>query len=632
MSEHQQTQQSKESKPTFQKQATPIIQTPISNPASIIQRARINPKSLSPADVLQLQRTIGNRAVGKLLSEIRNPSRVQQVPIQRQIVPEEEKEPLQGMFGKEPEEESCPSCMQRQEIPEEDEPLQGKMIEPIQLQTILEEEEKPLQRKMFEPVQRQTVPEEEEKLQMKSVVQRQTIPEEDEPIQGKMIGTVQRQEIPEEEEPLQTKRENNTGIPDNLKAGVENLSGIDMSDVRVHYNSSKPSEVGALAYTQGTKIHIAPGQEKHLPHEAWHVVQQAQGRVRPTMLLKGVTVNDDAGLEREADVMGTDAIKLKLLSTFTGKKEKTIQTSKFDVIQRYLAVGVTVPYKTKRVIIHYKEYSQLPLIVKNTVDELKNSDGEKYKEIGNWIESWYIFLRMKHERDKLGLKKSADQALVQGRTLLTLNPGDRVYGYGMGPNLPKTKDQSGQIGRERGKPIQDTLNNTVIGKGGKKCLLGDEAAEYAEFLETSKYRPSGSRAKGEPWKTPSPNFAKLCKAGLIFHTKSRKEPVLIHFDISGMDMFDVVTKGGDRGDIITFKELRSIYRQYLIQMEKIAGDIDLNRIKFYFMGKPVDPPWIADPELWALYKPKLRIAEFQQKQSEHLLDLDSQSFHSQYTE
>jgi hypothetical protein len=135
-------------------------------------------------------------------------------------------------------------------------------------------------------------------------MQRQEISEEeDEPVQGKMIGTVQRQEIPEEE-PLQKKSENNTGMPDSLKAGVENLSGIDMSNVRVHYNSSKPAEVGALAYTQGINIHVAPGQERHLPHEAWHVVQQVQGRVRPTMKMKGLGINDDPSMEHEADMMG----------------------------------------------------------------------------------------------------------------------------------------------------------------------------------------------------------------------------------------------------------------------------------------------------------------------------------------
>jgi hypothetical protein len=51
--------------------------------------------------------------------------------------------------------------------------------------------------------------------------------------------------------------------------------------------------------SQGDDIHIAPEQEKHLPHEAWHVVQQKQGRVKGKRL-----VNDDKNLEGEADVMG----------------------------------------------------------------------------------------------------------------------------------------------------------------------------------------------------------------------------------------------------------------------------------------------------------------------------------------
>ena len=33
------------------------------------------------------------------------------------------------------------------------------------------------------------------------------------------------------------------------------------------YNSDKPRKIGALAYTQGTQVHIGPGQERHLRHE-----------------------------------------------------------------------------------------------------------------------------------------------------------------------------------------------------------------------------------------------------------------------------------------------------------------------------------------------------------------------------
>ncbi|HAA20749.1 MAG TPA: hypothetical protein DCP28_19025, partial [Cytophagales bacterium] len=56
------------------------------------------------------------------------------------------------------------------------------------------------------------------------------------------------------------------GLPAQLKAGIENLSGRPMDDVKVHYNSDKPAQLQAHAYAQGTDIHLAPGQEKHLPH------------------------------------------------------------------------------------------------------------------------------------------------------------------------------------------------------------------------------------------------------------------------------------------------------------------------------------------------------------------------------
>ena len=103
------------------------------------------------------------------------------------------------------------------------------------------------------------------------------------------------------------RQQNKTGLTAGLKAGVEHLSGLSMDDVQVHYNSPKPAQLQASAYTQGTDIHVGPGQERYLPHETWHVVQQKQGRVKPTMQMKGAAINDDTGLEHEADVMGQRA-------------------------------------------------------------------------------------------------------------------------------------------------------------------------------------------------------------------------------------------------------------------------------------------------------------------------------------
>jgi hypothetical protein len=157
------------------------------------------------------------------------------------------------------------------------------------------EEEEPLQGKLLQRM----APEEEELLQGK-FAQRMSL-EEEEPLQGKFASP-----------PVQLKpeaKENRTGMPDHLKAGMENLAGMDMSDVRVSYNSPKPAALNAHAYAQGTDIHLAPGQERHLPHEAWHVVQQKQGRVHATMQMAGTPVSDDAGLEHEADVMGAKAAR-----------------------------------------------------------------------------------------------------------------------------------------------------------------------------------------------------------------------------------------------------------------------------------------------------------------------------------
>lgn len=170
----------------------------------------------------------------------------------------------------------------------EEEPMQG------QFQPAQRAEDEALLQGKFDPTQRV---EEEEPLQGKfDPVQRV---KEDELLQGK-FEAAQLAEAP-------AAKQNNTGLPDNLKSGIEHLSGLSMDHVKVHYNSSQPAQLNALAYAQGTDIHVAPGQEKHLPHEAWHVAQQAQGRVKPTMQMAGQHVNDDRGLEREADLMGERA-------------------------------------------------------------------------------------------------------------------------------------------------------------------------------------------------------------------------------------------------------------------------------------------------------------------------------------
>ena len=178
-------------------------------------------------------------------------------------------------------------------------------------------------------------------------------------------------------DPIQRK-ENNTGLPDDLKSGIENLSGHSMDDVNVHRNSDKPQQVQAHAYAQGTDIHLGPGQEKHLPHEAWHVVQQKQGRVKPTMqMMKKVNINDDQVLEKEADVMGNRALNLKSQNQNTAtsqlKKNSVKTVQRVLESQESMTGGLSIKDRKKK--LSENGLTDLPKSKKETNEsETENSD------------------------------------------------------------------------------------------------------------------------------------------------------------------------------------------------------------------------------------------------------------------
>jgi hypothetical protein len=199
----------------------------------------------------------------------------------------------------------------------------GKVkAESVQRQANEELDEELLQGK-FETAQLEAFDEDEEPLQGKfEVAQREEI-DDDELLQGK-FETAQREENP---------TPNLTGIPDQTKENFENMSGFSFDDVRVHYNSDKPAQLQALAYTQGNEVHIAPGQEKHLGHELGHVVQQKQGRVQPTTQLQGVNVNDNEGLEREADTFDCKFTNENIVSN-NRKNNLNNYSNNNDIIQR----------------------------------------------------------------------------------------------------------------------------------------------------------------------------------------------------------------------------------------------------------------------------------------------------------
>ena len=129
------------------------------------------------------------------------------------------------------------------------------------------------------------------------------------------------------------------GLPEGLRKGLEALSGIDLSDVRVQTASSQPAQLQACAFARGNEIHLAPGQEQHLPHEAWHLVQQRQGRVAATGRVGGVAVNDDQALEAEADAMGSRALRQAVGPVATRGRRTAPEPAPVAQLKEYYAYG-----------------------------------------------------------------------------------------------------------------------------------------------------------------------------------------------------------------------------------------------------------------------------------------------------
>ncbi|NJK65166.1 MAG: DUF4157 domain-containing protein [Microcoleus sp. SU_5_3] len=164
-------------------------------------------------------------------------------------------------------------------------------------------------------IQRQAVPEEEPE-QMKSEQSIQRLGEEEEPEQMKSEqGAIQRQAAPA------APSSSGNSIPGAVRAKMEKSFGTSFGDVNIHTNSAQAKSIGALAYTQGSNVHFAPGRydpgsasgQSLLGHELTHVVQQRAGRVPKPTQNKALPINADTALEKEADDMGAKAARGELV-------------------------------------------------------------------------------------------------------------------------------------------------------------------------------------------------------------------------------------------------------------------------------------------------------------------------------
>ncbi len=294
MTNYKQVRNAKKPAAATQKQQQPSRRTDPGltrqqHPAAIIQRATAAPESLTTADVLQLQRTIGNRAVGQLLSGIgvaqREPADHGSL-IQAKLtinppgdVYEQEADRVAGqVVDRINQPAGQGQAVQRQEVPEEEELLQGKMI-----QRQPEEEEELLQGKMIDTIQRQEL-EDEDELQMMPIVQRAP---------GGGIAAA-----PDLEATIQRARGSGQPLASGIRAPMEQAFGADFGGVKVHTGAESDllnRSIQARAFTTGQDVFFRQGAydpgsrggKELLAHELTHVVQQNATLQKQPEKLKG---------------------------------------------------------------------------------------------------------------------------------------------------------------------------------------------------------------------------------------------------------------------------------------------------------------------------------------------------------
>ncbi len=196
-----------------------------------------------------------------------------------------------------------------------------------------------------------------------------------------------------------------------MGAAIDVGASISLDNVQVHGGQVTPMRLGAHAYAQGDSIHFASGQERHLPHELGHVVQQRQGRVTPTASVAGVPINDDVSLEKEADRMGEKAMRE------TSAKIKPRPPRDFAEIQSRSIVADTYPCHASHLQSHHRVRAEvLPHLVQQQQTVGKQDEG-KSGSAGQSLAETLRQLHRSETKDELG-KEQAAMAQVLAEHLL----------------------------------------------------------------------------------------------------------------------------------------------------------------------------------------------------------------------
>ncbi|MGH1337750.1 MAG: hypothetical protein ACRBFS_16640 [Aureispira sp.] len=246
---------------------------------------------------------------------------------------------------------------------------------------------------------------------------------------------------------------NKTGIPDRLKAVVEHFSQVSLNEVRVHYNSDKPAAIGAAAYAEYPNIYIAPGAEKHLAEEVWHIVQQMKGEASATTEFQGGKKgNDDPNLEKKAVKEGT-----KMEQTTVPKEEATpipISTTPKPMAQRAVAnaASATNEYYQETDMglarINEEQYNELDEEEATTHEEgFTTFNITNAAELNQWELNGHV-LELRRQRGRGQIRKAGNFSLP----VSCIESAEHIVHYAQTGNVPNWAE-------DQNKSVQLSFNN-----------------------------------------------------------------------------------------------------------------------------------------------------------------------------
>lgn len=122
---------------------------------------------------------------------------------------------------------------------------------------------------------------------------------------------------------------------------------ISLDDIMTGIKVENLAQSNAEDYRIETDINLTSKQEKHLPHEAWQVVQKKQGRAKPTIHIKdNFTVCDNKELTKIKILAYSDSKYLKeigfydVYSSSHSKTQNEVGTDYFSIVLVFDGTGI----------------------------------------------------------------------------------------------------------------------------------------------------------------------------------------------------------------------------------------------------------------------------------------------------